>query len=287
MKSCIALLVFLFSIPLLAQEEGGYHLDKEFEISSSGTIELTSSDAKVTITGSDRKNVHLKVDRTVVTKGLYFGSDEFAMEIDNSNGNLRIREKSRSSSYGIVGYYNEDYEIKIEAPEGVSILVKGDDGDYWIKNINGSVAMGVDDGDIDLVGCKGTKFRFRMDDGNLTMDQGRGSIEINIDDGDVRIKNGNFSQLTADIDDGNFMIETSLIDNGEYKIDGEDGSISIVVTNGGGQFDIRHDDTRVIAEGNFDVKEKSESFTSLKLPNGTAKVNIQADDARVRVSKPE
>ena len=286
MKTLLTLTVFLFSITLWAQNEGDYHLDKEFDMSPTGTIELTSSDAKVTITGASRKNVHLKVDRTVVTKGLFFGSDDFAIEIDNSNGNLKIREKSGSSSHGIVGYYNEDSEIKIEAPEGASILVKGDDGDYMIKNINGSIVMGVDDGDIDLLDCKGSKFRFRLDDGNLTMDQGRGAIEIAIDDGDVRIRNGNFSHVIADIDDGDFMIETSLSNTGEYNINAEDGSVSMVVTKGGGQFDVRHDDARVIAEGAFDVYEKSETFTSLKLANGTAKVNIRADDARIRLSKP-
>lgn len=287
MKIILTVAALLLSITLWAQKEGEYHLDKEFDLNPTGSIDLSSSDAKVTITGSSRKNVHLKIDRTVVTKGLFFGSDEFAIEIDNSNGNLKIRERSGSSSHGIVGYYNEDYEIKIEAPEGASISVKGDDGDYLIKNINGSIVMGVDDGDIDLLDCKGNKFRFRLDDGNLTMDQGRGGIEVNIDDGDVRIRNGNFTKVVADIDDGDFIIETSLSDNGEYDIRAEDGSVSMMVTKGGGQFDVRHDDARVIAEGAFDVYEKSDTFTSLKLANGTAKVSIRADDARIRLSKPD
>jgi len=287
MKIILTVAALLLSITLWAQKEGEYHLDKEFDLNPTGSIDLSSSDAKVTITGSSRKNVHLKIDRTVVTKGIFFGSDEFAIEIDNSNGNLKIRERSGSSSHGIVGYYNEDYEIKIEAPEGASISVKGDDGDYVIKNINGSIVMGVDDGDIDLLDCKGSKFRFRLDDGNLTMDQGRGGIEVNIDDGDVRIRNGNFTKVVADIDDGDFIIETSLSDNGEYDIRAEDGSVSMMVTKGGGQFDVRHDDARVIAEGAFDVYEKSDTFTSLKLANGTAKVSIRADDARIRLSKPD
>lgn len=287
MKIILTVAALLLSITLWAQKEGEYHLDKEFDLNPTGSIDLSSSDAKVTITGSSRKNVHLKIDRTVVTKGIFFGSDEFAIEIDNSNGNLKIRERSGSSSHGIVGYYNEDYEIKIEAPEGASISVKGDDGDYLIKNINGSIVMGVDDGDIDLLDCKGNKFRFRLDDGNLTMDQGRGGIEVNIDDGDVRIRNGNFTKVVADIDDGDFIIETSLSDNGEYDIRAEDGSVSMMVTKGGGQFDVRHDDARVIAEGAFDVYEKSDTFTSLKLANGTAQVSIRADDARIRLSKPD
>ena len=285
MKSIITGVALFTSITLWAQKDGDYHLDKEFNLSPSGTIELSSSDAKVFITGTDRKTVHVKVDRTVTAKGLFFGSDEFALEIDNSGGNLRIRERSSSSSHGIVGYYNEAYEIRIEAPTGASLIIKGDDGDYEIRNVNGSIAMSVDDGDIDLMGCQGDNFQFRLDDGNLNMEQGSGSLEINTDDGDVRIRNGKFTSIIADIDDGDLIIETSLANNGKYDIRAQDGLVSMIITNGGGEFNVRHDDARVIAEGGFDVHEKSESFTSLKLPNGTAKVDIRADDARVRLSK--
>ncbi len=285
MKSLLAIAAFFASLTLLAQKDGDYHLDKEFDLSASGTIELSSSDAKVSITGSDRKTVHLKVDRTVTTKGLFFGSDEFALEIDNSGGNLRIRERSSSSNHGIVGYYNEEYEITIEAPWGASLVIKGDDGDYTIRSINGSIAMGVDDGDIDLMGCKGSIFKFRLDDGNLNMDQGRGAIEIDTDDGDVRIRNAHFTSIIANVDDGDLIIETSLANNGNYNIRAQDGMVSMIVTGGGGAFNVRHDDARVIAEGGFDVHEKSESFTSLTLPNGSAKIDIRADDARIRLSK--
>jgi len=283
MKTILAIAALFFSFALNAQKEGNYHLDKEFDLDSKGTIELSSSDAKVSVTGTARKNVHLKVDREVTTKGLFFGRDEFAMEIDNTGGNLRIRERSSSSHSGIVGYYHEDYEIKIEAPEGASIVIKGDDGDYVVRNINGSISMSVDDADIDLVGCKGNQFRFRLDDGNLTMDQGRGSLDIDTDDGDVRIRSAHFTSIIADIDDGDFIIETSLADNGEYNIRAQDGLVSMIITKGGGQFNVRHDDARVIAEGPFDVNEKTERFTKLSLASGTAKVDINADDARVRL----
>lgn len=286
MKIIITFVALFSCLTLWAQNDGDYHLDKEFELSPTGVIELSSSDSKVLITGSKREKVHLKVDRTVVTKGLFFGRDEFALEIDNTGGNLKVRERSSSSHSGIVGYYNEEYEIRIEAPEGASLLIKGDDGNYTIRNINGSIVMSVDDGDIDVLGCKGNKFEFRLDDGNLEMDQGRGSLEIDTDDGDVRIRNANFSKIVADIDDGDLIIETSLADNGEYNIRAQDGLVSMIVTKGGGEFNVRHDDARVIAEGPFDVTEKSESFTKLTLPNGTAKVDIKADDARVRLSRP-
>ena len=286
MRMFLAIAAVLLSFPLWAQKDGGYHLDKEFDLRAGGTIELSSSDARVYITGSNRKTVHLKVDRTVVTRGLFFGKDEFAMEISDAGGNLKVRERSNTSYTGVMGYYDEDYEIRIEAPEGASLLVKGDDGDYIVKNINGAISMEVDDGDIELQGCGGNNFRFRMDDGDLAMDQGKGVIEINTDDGDVRVRNARFDKIVADIDDGDLIIETALADNGEYNIRAQDGLVSIIVTTGGGQFDVHHDDARVTAEGPFEVRGQSETFTALKLPNGTAKVDIRADDARIRLSKP-
>jgi hypothetical protein len=283
MRTLFTLTLLVLSVTLFAQSDGNYHLDKEFNLNPAGMIDLSASDAKVTITGSARKSVHLKVDREVTTKGLFFGHDEFAMEIDNSGGNLRIRERSSSNHSGIIGYYHEDYQIKIEAPEGATLTIKGDDGDYMIRNINGAISVSVDDADVELVECKGGKFMFRLDDGNLIMDQGKGAIEIDTDDGDVRIRNGHFSAILADIDDGDFVIETSLSDNGEYNIRAQDGLVSLIISGGGGQFNVRHDDARVIAEGAFDVREKSERLTKLTLPNGTANVAINADDARVRL----
>ncbi len=286
MKFLLAISATLLCLSLTAQKnEGDYHLDKEFNLALNGKIDLFSSDAKVFITGSTRDNVHLKVDRTIVSKGLFFGSDEFALEIDNTNGNLKIRERSKSSNYGIVGYYHEDYEIRIEAPEGASLTIKGDDGDYVIRNINGMISMTVDDGDIELFGCKGSKFGFRLDDGDLNMDQGKGSIEIDMDDGDVNIRNAHFTSIIADIDDGDFVVETSLADNGNYDIRAQDGLVSMSITNGGGFFNIQHDDARITADVKFDINEKSERYTKLALPNGKARVDIRADDGRIRLSK--
>ncbi|MEQ8425142.1 MAG: hypothetical protein RIA63_10565, partial [Cyclobacteriaceae bacterium] len=79
--------------------------------------------------------------------------------------------------------------------------------------------------------------------------------------------------------------ETSLADNGKYNIRAQDGLVSLAITGGGGEFNVRHDDARVIAEGGFDFNEKSDSFTRLTLANGNARVDIRADDARIRLSK--
>jgi hypothetical protein len=287
MKSVYTFTILFFSsIILIAQSDKGrdFHLDNEYKLNATGTIRLTISDAKVFITGSNRSTAHVKIDREVSSKGWIFGDERFTVDINEQSGDLIIKERS-NGSVGVVGYYNEKYTINIEAPEGVNLVVNGDDGDYFLDNINGSIDLDLDDADVELTSCKGDNFKIRLDDGDLRMDTGKGTFDLDADDADIHIKRAAFTKIIADIDDGDFVVETSLSDNGDYFINGQDGLISLTVVDGGGKFEIRHDDARVIAEGNFETIEKSENRTRLALANGNAKVSIHADDARVRLIK--
>jgi hypothetical protein len=287
MKTLLATGIILSSFSVLAQSDktGNFHLDKEFKMESAGVIHLSSSDAKVFIIGSSRATAHVKIDREVTTKGLIFGEEKFTVDVTEQNGDLLIKERSGSTHVGMVGYYNEKYTMNIEVPTGASLVIRGDDGDYFIKAVNGSIELDLDDADVELAGCLGSNFKVRLDDGDLRMDTGKGTLEVDADDADIIIKSAAFEKIMADIDDGDFVVETSLSENGDYYIDGQDGLISFTVLGGGGKFDIHHDDARVVAEGNFNTVEKSEDRTRLTLANGNAKVNIHADDARVRLIK--
>jgi len=286
MKAIFTLLISsIASFSLVAQstKNQDYHLDKEYKLNANGEVYLNFSDAKVSIIGSARKTVHAKIDREVNTKGLVFGQDEFRIDVEETNGNLEIREYSNSTNVGIIGYHYERYTVALEVPEGASLRIKGDDGDYMVKSVNGSMDIQLDDGDLEMIACKGNSFRFRIDDGDIRMDEGKGTLEVDADDADVKIDRGSFSKISASLDDGDFIVQTSLTDNGDYFIESQDGAVSLTILSGGGKFDIRHDDGHVSTEGNFSVVEKSEDRTRLTLASGNAKVDIHADDARVKL----
>ena len=284
MKKTGFLLTFMvLSISVFAQT-GNFKLDKDYSISKTGTLDLRSSDADVFITGSDRTTAHVKVERTVESKGVVWGDESFSVDVNEENGNLLIRERQESVRVGVIGYYRENYKIEIQVPLGVSLKIHGDDGDYFIKNVNGSISMDIDDADAELSACAGTQFSFTIDDGDISMDGGQGELEIDGDDSDVKIRNGKFTSIHANMDDGDIRIETSLAGNGDYTIDSQDGSIVLNILGGGGTFDIRHDDARVITEGNFQSVQKDEERTKISLAGGSAKINIRLDDGSVRLS---
>jgi len=287
MKTLLAAGILLSSFSLQAQSEktGDFHLDKEYKMQAAGTLYLDASDAKVFITGSKRTTAQVKIDREVTTKGMVFGEREFKVDVIEQSGNLSIKEQSRSTSVNMVGYRYEKYTINIEVPEGVSLAIDGDDGDYFIKSVHGSIELDLDDADIELTGCLGNSFKIKLDDGDLRMDTGKGLLDLDADDADVDIKNASFDKIMVQLDDGDFVVETAFAENGDYRIDAQDGLVSIKVLGGGGKFDIRHDDGRVTTEGGFQIVEQSEDHTRVTLANGNARVDIRADDARVRLIK--
>lgn len=266
------------------QQDNAYKVDKEYQLSPSGKLTLKCSDAKVSITGSQRNNARVRIFRSVINKGLWINTkDEFHVNIQESNGDLFVEERQRNSSIAFFGYANIIHTINIELPETASLEIKGTDGDFLIRHVNGIIAADVDDADIDVVDCLGSDFRFDMEDGNLKVDKGKGKLEVTASDGNVAISNGNFVQINASIRDGNLDVSTSIANEGQYQINAGDGSVSFAVLNGGGTFDVRHGDRRVTAEGKFKRIEDSDDRKKFELGNGTAKVNIRAGDARIRL----
>jgi hypothetical protein len=264
-------------------KDGIFQLDKDYDMSPNGIVRLTSSDAKVHITGSARENAHVKIYRQVTTKGVVFGQEEFSVDVAEDNGNLIIREHSNSTVVGMIGYHYEKYEITLEIPQGASLQVRGDDGDYRIRNVDGAISLDVDDADVELSACSGDNFQFKLDDGDIVMDEGKGKLDIDADDADVQITNGRFTSVNADLDDGDLQLETTLANNGDYFINAQDGLVAMTITGGGGRFDIRHDDSRVTTEGNFQQVDRTDGRTAVTLANGNARVDIRSDDARVRL----
>jgi len=274
----------LLSITAFAQEDGDYQLDKVFSMDSDGTLYLRSEDANVRITGSDRSDVRVVIDRIEEIRGASSRKRSYEMEIEEKGGDLYMTEKKRSSGWN-VGYYRLDYDITIELPMNASLKIDGEDDDYLIKSVNGSIRLQTEDGDVELVSCNGDDFEIELEDGDLRMDGGKGSLYLNMEDGDADVRNGNFDKVEVRTEDGDVILETALIDDGVYDIDGEDATVELVVLNGGGEFNITKDDARVSATRDFELMRETDSRVSYKLKAGDADVRIRTNDGRVRLSK--
>ncbi len=285
MKINLTLILVLVPLITWGQKSKEFNLDEKFAINKTGTIHMDTDDAEVKIVGTSREDARVTIYRKIRYGGIRWGEEsEINVDVTTRDGDLYISDRDGNGvTWTIMGYSHEEYRINIEAPNGVSLDIRGDDDDYRIQAINGAIEMRVDDGDIELMNCRGDAFEFRVDDGDVQMDGGKGTLYADLEDGDIEVINASFREVTAKADDGNINIETSLNTVGRYRLSSDDGSVELYITKGGGEFDLRHDDSRVTADPEFDLIDKSDDAASYKLPGGNAQITIRADDGNIRL----
>lgn len=284
MKSTIGIVFLcLLSLSIQAQDDGQYTLDKTYQLDQNGTLHLRTEDAEVRITGSDRDDVRVVVERYEEIRGAS-SRRSFEMEIEEKSGDLFIKEIKRSTSW-TVGYYRLDYEINIEMPKNGSLRIDGEDDNYLIQSVDGSIQISTEDGDVEIIDCHGDDFEIEMEDGDLELDGGTGSLYISMDDGDADVTRGKFNDVEIRIEDGDIILETALGDQGRYRMDGDDADMELVVLSGGGDFNISKDDGRVSASSDFDLIKETDYRVEYKLGTGKAEVSIRTNDGRVRLVK--
>jgi len=273
--------LFLFTFVICEAKEVTFDHDGTYDIDKNGTFILDSEDAEVSIKGTDRKDVHIVVhyERNISGRFRKSGNDEFEVEITEENGNVRYREIDYDVTYfGSIIINQERYTIDIEIPKTVSLKIRGEDDDYLIENVDGDISMIVEDGDARLRNVNGTSYEFDIEDGNIEMLGGGGVLDISSEDGDVLIENGKFTEIMGRTEDGEIEIETTLSDNGSYRMRADDGDIEFTVLGGGGEFTVEYDDGRARASRQFEEIEDDDGYKVYTLPGGNARVRIRVSD---------
>lgn len=282
LSALLALTLSIFNVH--AQEEGEFHLDETYSLGTNGIIHLSSEDADVRITGSDRPDVHVKIDRIETVNGIRSGSRSFSVNVEEVNGDLVIKERRSGNIRFAIGTFRTEYKITIEMPRNGGLKIDGEDDDYVIRSVDGIISMRVEDGDIDLLDTKTRSLDIDIEDGDIRLDGGTGKLLIRTEDGDVDVRNGAFTRVDIESEDGDVAIETSLADDGTYEIVSDDADIDFVVLAGGGRFYIAKDDGRVSSTSDFKVEEERDHRVTLSLGGGKADVDIRVNDGRVRFS---
>jgi len=129
----------------------------------------------------------------------------------------------------------------------------------------------------------GEDYSFSLDDGSLEMDGGNGQLKIDTDDGDIQIRNGSFAFIEASSDDSDIEITTPLFDDGDYRFDLDDADLMLNVVAGGGEIDIRHDDSDISTSPQFESIRHEDERSIYRLQGGTASVNIRSDDGDINL----
>lgn len=270
--------------PMYGQDRH-FELNETYDIPIGGVLRLRSNDATVTIRGSERADVLVRMQRDIsFSQRRQAEAYYFSLEVNASSEGLTIQEQKGSDrNYNFTWLKRDSYTIELEVPRGINLNLVGDDDDYAIVNVNGSISLRAEDGDVAIADCHGDKFDIELDDGTLNMRGGNGKLEFVGEDGDFTFDAGNFSSVDARIDDGDLRIETPLMRDGQYRFTLSDGALNLRLTSGGGEFDIRRDDGSLRFSRGFELRLDEEAHKVMVFPGGNAAVSIRTEDGDIRI----
>lgn len=265
-----------------------FSMDQTYPISETGTFELHSDDAEVTIRATNRTDVHLKVDYKRIVQGINtYKGPKISMDVTERGGNVIAREKSErqnSSNWSFtIGSIETEYTIVVEVPLSVDLKLRGDDDTYRLTDIGGGINIKADDANILMNGCTGFDFYIKADDADIVMDRGRGSLTLDADDSDLRVDQAEFDRMMVRGDDLELDLRLSVPNNADYEFDFDDGSLDIRFLSGGGTIEIFHDNIRLVTSSDFKTLNDRDHYKELQLGEGSAAIAIDVDDAHIKL----
>lgn len=141
-------------------------MDQTHPLPASGRIRLTSEDAQVSISGTDRDDVRIEVHYRIAAARGKLTRFTYRVSAALDGGELVVTEERQTGSRNFV-YEDQVHTINIELPRNAHVTVREEDGMCAISGVAGRVHLTMDDGDVRLENCSG-EITISMDDGTLT-----------------------------------------------------------------------------------------------------------------------
>ena len=268
--------------PLYAQKE--FTLDEEYSLNRGGLLDLKTEGATVRIIASESNKISINARYRIETKGLKIGNKEpVRLKASTLGDSLVIREIEQEGRRVLLGGKSVQYNITIEAPEWLNLLLKGSDNSYFIRNMAGDTHIKGEKADVELQMNSANNYIFDLSDSSLDISGGQGFLKADFNNSIVRFNNVSFETIDMNLDDVDIQLALNMADDGQYNIDIDGGSLHFGIIEGGGTFKFWHNNLRIYSEGPFMVPINSKRETIYEKEGGNANVDINAKDSQLHL----
>ena len=216
------------SQPQQRQRQGETMLREQFNIGAGGSLVVDVPDGDVDVETTSGSGVEVEV--ILYSRDMEWARDIFdRMEFEvAAQGNTvritarrtRIRrgEWRRNRSFSLVA--------RVRVPRQFNVDINTEDGDIFVADVNGTVALSSSDGDIDLGSIRGPDLTIETSDGDITADALLGTrTEIRTSDGDIDIRSAS-GRVRASTSDGDIRLRLDEVGD-EVRLRTSDGDIFI------------------------------------------------------------
>jgi len=177
---------------------------KTFTITGKATVRVETNDASVHITGSETREIQVRVTAT----GYRIGDEVRVSERQTGN---RVEVEVRVPHQVVIGFSNRSVEIDVALPRESDLDIHAGDGRIEVMDVKGDARLATNDG----------RIRVYRADGSLNASTGDGSIEAD----------GRFDALDVSTHDGHVRVsaQSGSKIGGGWSVRTKDGRVDVLV----------------------------------------------------------
>lgn len=210
-------------------------IDTTFAFGANGVVDLSSAFGDIVVTGSDRRDAHVKA-----------WTDRGRLEYEFSSSRLTIEHRNdRGSSRG----RSSDSRYEVSIPRGARVILRSTSGDIEVRNTGGEVEVNSTSGDVIIedaaqrveVGTLSGDITLRNVKGNVEASTVNGEIEASGVEGDIKLGSTSGDITVTDARGRDVELSTTTgevsyagaVDpNGRYEFHSHSGTIDLAIPAG-------------------------------------------------------
>ncbi len=252
-----ALLFACLAVPCSAAD-----WQKTFTVTGKPTVRVETNDAAVHITGSETREVQVRVTAT----GYRIGDEVRVSERQTGN---RVEIEVRVPHQVVIGFSNRSVAINVALPRESDLDIHTGDGRIEVLDVKGDAHLATNDG----------RIRVYRADGSLNASTGDGSVEAD----------GRFDSLDVHTNDGHVRVSAqpgSKIGGG-WSVRTKDGRVDVLVPDKfAADLDAETHDGHVTVDIPVEVAgQLGRSRVRGKLNGGGPALRIRTGDGSIRVGR--
>lgn len=240
--ACIA---FALAMPALAKTDV---IEKEFDVSPGGMLELNSSKGDISLESWDEKRVHVTVKKKAWSQEAL---DAFQVEFEENSKGVSIKSSGDGNARVSVNYF-------IKVPNKFNAVVQTGGGSIRVGDMQGNVKVNTSGGSINIGNIKGV-LDVHTSGGSIKVGKVSGEAAVNTSGGSINVEavgksisaNTSGGSINIGKSDGNVVANTS---GGSIRISYSKGDVNAQTS--GGSINIEGSDGSVFANtsgGNIKV----------------------------------
>lgn len=282
-------LILLLSAGSVQAKPIDKRFEQSFDVAPGATLYLEHGDGDVTIEAWERDTIEVVVRYHYDVKRWALGGEErdFEMKFDQRGDHVYVAEQPTGGgvSVGVHARIRKEYTYTVKAPAYCVLDLKGEDGTVQIADMQGSLELTSDDGDIDLFQCSFARAELSVEDGEITVKSCRGDFEVECDDADLDFEDCEIALLRIEIEDGDVDLDLIAGPEVDWEIRSDDGDVDLDFAGDlSAKFSLESDggDMRLDIPGLLDVEKRRHSLAGV-LREGRWQVRIRTEDGDIRV----